>query len=79
MRVRRFYFFTYLCMDNQNSDSGANTVLLVILLLIVVGFGVWWFTMRTSTATAPQQNPGINVDVKLPTNDNMPPAGTSAE
>lgn len=57
-------------MADQNSDSGANTVLLVIILLIVVGFGVWWFTMRNVTTTpAPQQNPGINLDVKLPTGD----------
>jgi uncharacterized membrane protein YqiK len=50
-------------MDNQ-SDSGANTVLIVIILLILVGFGAWWFTMRNN---APQESPVINVDVKLPT------------
>lgn len=68
-------------MADQN-DS-ANTVLIVIILLILVAFGVWWFTMRGGAVTAPtQENPGINVDVKLPTTtsgtgDSTTTAGTS--
>jgi uncharacterized membrane protein YqiK len=33
-------------MDNQNGDSGVNTVLIVIVLLIIVGAAVWYFSMR---------------------------------
>jgi len=58
-------------MDNQNGDSGANTVLLVIVLLIIVGVGAWWLTMRNNSP-APQDSK-VNVDVKLPTGYTTPP------
>jgi prolipoprotein diacylglyceryltransferase len=58
-------------MDNQNGDSGVNTVLIVIVLLIIVGAAVWYFSMRWVTPTQPS-TPKVNVDVTLPTS----PTGT---
>lgn len=58
-------------MDNQNGDSGVNTVLIVIVLLIIVGAAVWYFSMRWVTPTQ-QGIPKVNVDVKLPTIPSTP-------
>jgi hypothetical protein len=67
-------------MDNQN--SGVNTVLLVIVLVLLVGFGVWWFSGHrgVAPATQNQNNPGVNLDVNLPSggnNDGGATGGTS--
>lgn len=51
-------------MENDSS-SNTNTILIVLVLLILVGFGVWWFTMRSKTAPV-ENTSGINVDVNLP-------------
>ena len=58
-------------MDNQNNDSGVNTVLIVIILLIIVGAAVWYFSMRWVTPTQ-QGIPKVNVDVNMPTIPNIP-------
>ena len=81
MSFQVFLFFNHNYMADQNGDS-ANTVLIVIILLILVGFGVWWFTMRGAVTAPAQENPGINIDVKLPTTtsgtgDSTTTAGTS--
>ena len=60
-------------MDN-NSDSGANTILIVIVLLILVGFGAWWFSMRNTTPTPQNKDSKINVDVKLPITPALEPS-----
>lgn len=64
-------------MENQTNypqqpapnSSGANTVLIVIVILILAGFGYWWYTNRGSKP-APSDNPGINIDVNLPAEEN---------
>lgn len=46
-------------------NSGTNTILIVLLVAAVVAFGVWFFT-QGGAVPAPEENPGINVDVNLP-------------
>ena len=63
-------------MDNNNGGNNTNTILIVIVLIILVGLGVWWFTMRNNAGT---DNPGIDVDVSLPTGDTGAAGGTFPE
>ena len=58
--------------NNQESSSQVNTVLIVILLLLVVGFGVWWFTVRTPSTDT--EKDGINVDVNFPKDNSSNPS-----
>jgi len=63
-------------MENQTNyprqsapnSSGANTVLIVIVILILAGFGYWLYNKETKPA--PSDNPGINIDVNLPADNN---------
>lgn len=49
------------------SSSGTNTVLLVIIIVGAIAFAVWWFTMRGSRpVNTTENNPGLNIDVNLP-------------
>ncbi|MBC7503404.1 hypothetical protein H7169_00320 [Candidatus Gracilibacteria bacterium] len=59
-------------MENQNTESGVNTVLIVIILLIIVGAGAWWLTMRGGVTPIQQGTPKINVDVKIPKTLDVP-------
>lgn len=58
-------------MDNQNNDSGVNTVLIMIILLIIVGAAVWFYTRGWITPTQ-QGIPKVNVDVNMPTIPSIP-------
>lgn len=49
----------------QENNSGVNTVLIVIVLLIVVGAAVWFFSGKTQNT----EQPGLDVQVTLPTDD----------
>jgi hypothetical protein len=46
-------------------NSGTNAILIVLLLAAVVAFGVWFFGQGAIPAV--NDDPGINVDVNLPT------------
>lgn len=61
-------------MDNHNGDSSANTVLIIVVLVILVGLVIWWF--GGLRAPAAPQNPGLNVDVRLPSGDTTPTTTT---
>ena len=53
-----------------NNSSGANTVLLVVIIILLIGGGYWWYAHRRAQ---PAQNPGINLNVTIPTsNQNTP-------
>ncbi len=55
-------------MENQNNNSGVNTVLIVIIIMILVAALVWFFDRP-----APQQDNGgeLKVDVNLPVDKNQ--------
>ena len=50
--------------DNPD-NSGTNAILIVLLLAAVVAFGVWFFGQNAVPAV--DNDPGLNVDVNLPT------------
>lgn len=52
----------------EENNSGTNTVLIVLVLIIVVAFVVWFFRGGFGAPAAPE-DPGINVDVNLPTDE----------
>lgn len=62
-------------MDNQNGDSGVNTILIVIILLVLVGAAVWWYTMLR-TPNSINKPPNMTIDVELPTTKDMPSTGS---
>ncbi len=71
MAVRLCFIFYYFPMQNQDTDSGINTILIVIILMLLVGFIVWWFTMRTDVTSTPTDNGSdIYLDVNLPDKSN---------
>jgi hypothetical protein len=49
----------------REENSGTNTILIVLILAAIVAFGVWFFGQGVVPATT--EDPGINVDVNLPT------------
>lgn len=60
--------------DVRNENSSTNTILIVLVLIAIVAFGVWFFGQQ-NTVPAPQEEPGLNVDVDLPVN---PPQNDTA-
>lgn len=65
--------------ENSGSDTSTNTVLLVLVLLILVGFGVWWMsTHKTPAIAPPDNNGGINIEVKVPASETASPSPTTS-
>lgn len=63
-------------MENNNTNSGVNTILIVVLLVLVVGFGVWYFTGGFGGNTAPAEDEAqFNLNVDVPTGGNDEPNG----
>jgi hypothetical protein len=56
-------------------NSGTNAILIVLLLAAVVAFGVWFFGQGAIPAV--NDDPGINVDVNLPTGTGNPGTGNT--
>lgn len=49
----------------REENSGTNTILIVLILAAIVAFGVWFFGQQ-GVVPATTEDPGINVDVNLP-------------
>jgi hypothetical protein len=56
---------TQVIRTESPDNSGTNAILIVLLLAAVVAFGVWFFGQGAIPAV--DNDPGINVDVNLPT------------
>ncbi|OGG87696.1 hypothetical protein A2592_00985 [Candidatus Kaiserbacteria bacterium RIFOXYD1_FULL_42_15] len=59
-------------MENQNNNSGVNTVLIVIVIMIIVGGLVWFFARPVA-----EEKKGFEVDVNLPAGNNADPVNTT--
>jgi hypothetical protein len=67
---------TQVINTGERDSSGTNAILIVLLLAAVVAFGVWFFGQGVVPA-ANNEDPGINVDVNLPTGGTQQPAPTT--
>ena len=59
-------------MENQNNNTGVNTVLMVIIIMILVA-GLVWFFSKQAPQQVPQEKSGLEVDVNMPTDKEAPP------
>ncbi|MDQ3076340.1 MAG: hypothetical protein M3Q34_04420 [bacterium] len=56
---------TIITPGSGDSSSGVNTVLIILVIGLLVAGGAWWY--RNGNRAPAPNNPGINVDVNLPT------------
>jgi hypothetical protein len=59
----------------DSSDNGGWAVAVIVLLAVLVVGGFLWMRYYNAPAATQNTNPGVNLDVTLPANDNSGSTG----